>query len=519
MERKLSLEDKNYAVTNCKNLHILMFFFQKGHEEMGNQQSSPVDIPVYFKAGYGVSFNTPIDCGKLRSRIPGAKATEAADTILKGNLENKNGLVAVDNSNLEPELHEVNYRNGRNRAPNLSQLRIEIDESGFIDEDCVEANVDKLSNSLKGNFSPTSLCEKNFKIGVESEHLNDKLREGFVNASESKGSPKIDHLNLEPNLGKSSVLLTPPSEDESSSLGHHLLSNANTSQQSTKSDVSDIRSEVVDLQQLETDDEQEELSPLPYDKSAHNSPERICPRKLKLKLDEIRSRSTSLSANSSSCTSPDSYSYGHRRTGSLPENSISGVSSPDLELLNSENTEYPDVSANTFVKIEDEIHVVEDEFESISKDIQELSKKYSIFDERMDTGSAIFKEIFQRYPSIRVRQSERGIYRSRSERSDSESDDRNPNSSLDDDNERDLSWDVESMMDLVYSEGSETSSAAQALVQKLNRVAERRFAADTSASVSSLNNSSVNCSVDLGGSLYEDEFHLHLGKFNRLCNV
>jgi hypothetical protein len=480
---------------------------------MGNQQSSPVDIPVYFKAGYGVSFNKPIESGKLRNRKPGAKFAESAESIVIGNLSAKNGLVAVENSNEENETQAIRQQNIRNHAQSLGQLRIEIDESGFVDEEGLEVDCDKLSNSLKGNFSPTSLCEKNFRIGVESEsnietngtdHLKDKSNKDL----DANVSPKVDHLNLDANLGKSSVLLTPPSEDESSSSSHRLPDLEHISQHSTKSDVSDIHSELADFQQFETDEEREQLSPLPYDKPAHS----VFPHALKLKqkLEEIRSRSSSLSANSSARTSPDSYSYGHKRTGSLPDNSISGVSSPDLELLNSENSDEPVISTGAFIKLEDEIHGVEDEFESISKEIQELSKRYSTH-EHIDTGSEIFKEIFQRYPSIRVRQSERGVHYAGSE---SDQEDRLNSLSMDDDNDKDLSWDLENMMDAVYSEGSESCPMAQSLLAKLNKMSETRpVFSDTSVNTSSLNNSSVNCSVDLGGSLYEDEFHLHLGLY------
>lgn len=480
---------------------------------MGNQQSSPVDIPVYFKAGYGVSFNKPIESGKLRNRKPGAKIAESADTIVKGNLSAKNGLVAVENSNEENEAQAVRDRNLRNRARDLGQLRIEIDESGFVEEEgAIEVDCDKLSNSLKGNFSPTSLCEKNFRIGVESESNDtDHIKEKSNKDTDGNISPKVDHLTLDTNLGKSSVLLTPPSEDESSSSSHRLPGLEHISQHSTKSDVSDIHSELADLHQFETDEEREQLSPLPYDKPANN----VFPHALKLKqkLEEIRSRSSSLSANSSACTSPDSYSYGHKRTGSLPDNSISGVSSPDLELLHSENSDEPVVTTGTFIKLEDEIHGVEDEFESISKEIQELNKRYSTH-EHIDIGSEIFKEIFQRYPSIRVRQSERGINYPCSE---SDQEDRLHSLSMDDDNDKDLSWDLENMMDMVYSEGSETGQIAQSLVQKLGKISETRpNPSDTSVNTPSLNNSSVNCSVDLGGSLYEDEFHLHLGLYETL---
>lgn len=467
---------------------------------MGNQQSSPVDIPVYYKAGFGVSLYKPIGRESLRNRKSGANVSDPAKSIINGNLQPKNGLIAVENSNEESEVREINERNKKHSGPDLNQLRIEIDESGFVDEDCVEVNGDKLSNSLKGNFSPTSLCEKNFRIA--------ELDEALTGSKETKDSSesKFDHLTLGPNLGSSSVLLTPPSEDESSTSSRQLLSSVQISHQSTKSDVSDIHSEIAELQQLETDDEREQLSPLPYDKSTHSTPEKVSPRKLRLKLDEIVFRSRSHSLNSSTCTSPELYSFGHSRTGSFKfekENSISGVSSPELELLNSETTDQPAVNTGTFIHLEDEIHVVEDEFESISQEIQALTNRYTT--NEIEIGSDIFKEIFQRYPSIRVRQSERGIQYPVSE----------SDGSVNMDEDKDLSWDLENVLDIVYSDGSDSVSVSQALTNRMRVVGGRSELPDTSVNVSPLSNNSVNCSVDLGGSMYEDEFHLHLGRYSK----
>lgn len=486
---------------------------------MGNQQSSPVDIPVYYKAGFGVSLYKPVDytgTGKVRNRKIGANKGEISEAILKGNIRPKNGLSAVEHTNADAE-YLINVRNIENHAPNLNELRIEIDESGFVDEEAGhDPNLEKLSNSLKGNFSPTSLHEKNLRIDEECNSNSECSHKGNHRNDESEDKdnekrPSLDHLNLGPKLGKSSVLLTPPSEDESSG-SHPAKSSSHTgpvSSHSTKSDVSDIRSEVADNQPIETDEEREQLSPLPFDKSVHNTPEKICPRKLKMKLGEIVSRSTSQSANSSGCSSPDSFLQSNKLTAGSDyrDSSLSGISSPDLELLNSDNGDVA-IDTSTFNELEDEIHGVEDEFENLSKEIQALSSKYS----NQETGSHIFKEIFMRYPSIRIRQSEKGIHFHNASESDTES--VSHSGAVDD--ERDLSWDLENFMDMVYSDGSESGMLP---FSKIGRPNSRSSVAktelpDNSGNASCLDNSSINCSVDLGGSLYEDEFHLHLGMYN-----
>lgn len=494
---------KNKSLSHLDNKLIVFLLLQEQGEDMGNNQSSLADVPVYYKAGFGVSLYNPVDSnGKLRNRKHGINTSES-DYILKGNLKNRNGLVGsgADSVKLnEQRLNELNSGHEvpmRNRAPDLSQLRIEIDESGFVEDDGGDANADRLSNSLKGNFSPTSLCEKNLRF------LNESC-DGL-----DTGSAKIDNngqwegLKPASNIGASSVLLTPPSEDNSSQSHPMVTASERNRSQSTKSDVSDIRSEIADLP--ETDEEQEQLSPLPLDKSPHPSPRRLCPQKLKLKLNEIAAQSGThnKSNHSSYSTSPESQSCSNKRPDSSNgehENSISGISSPELELLNSETTENPVIYASTFNNLEDEIHGVEDEFESISKEIQALSSKYSSLDR--DPASEIFQEIFQRYPSIRVRQAERGFNFNPAEHDFNRDSRQNSEAG---DGSIDLSWDLENVLDMVYSEGSES----------VGHIGSRE---STPGSVKghSLNMSaldgSVNCQVDLDGSLYEDELHLHLGK-------
>ena len=486
-------------------------------DEMGNQESGLADIPVYYKAGMGVSLYQPPE-HVLRNRKSHTARLACDDhQAVKGHIGPDKASVRDSQRLLGGDdgygVSVQGQRSGQAQPRDISQLRIAIDESGFVEDELGDGNGDLLSNSLKGNFSPTSLCEKNFRFNDEnvSNHLLGCGRHDY--SAKSVNSESSDLLGVVPHLGASSVLLTPPSEDELTSSNQPRCHQH--SHQSTKSDVSDIHSEVIEAEG--TDEEREQLSPLPYDKPAHKSPERnLCPRKLKLKLNEIASHSNS--NNSSLHTSSESLSQGHRRTGSGSDrNSISGISSPELELLNSEASDYPVVYASQFNTIESEIHVVEDEFETISKEIHALTNKYSKQDR--DPGSEILKEIFLRYPSIRVRQCERGIHfesvdSDPSQESFSTSESRSRSCSRNRSESRttselgdgsvDLSWDLESMLDVVYSEGSDPAPLPSANCSVPG-------GGERGISCTSLNSSSVNCSVDLGGSLYEDEFHLHLG--------
>ena len=466
---------------------------------MGNNQSSLADVPVYYKAGFGVSLYNPLDGdSKVRNRSNHSIKSSDSNYILKGNLKNKNGIVnsGVDQAKLnEQQLNELNNGNGvpiRNHAPNLSQLRIEIDESGFVEDDIGDANPDGLSNSLKGNFSPSSLCEKNLRF-----------LDGPYDGIDADGTKIVDsghwtNSKREPHIGASSVLLTPPSEDENSSKSHPMVT-ASEKNQSNNSNVSDFKRELAD--QTETDEERELLSPLPLDKSPYQSPKKLCPQKLKLKLSEIAAKNSSRSNQSSYSTSPESQSFSGKPSDSVngePENSLSGISSPELDLLNSETSENPVIYATNFNNLEDEIHGVEDEFESISKELHALSMKYSNLES--DPASEIFQEIFQRYPSIRVRQAERGFSFNSIEQDLSRDSKQNSEAG---DGSIDLSWDLENVLDMVYSEGSDGNRGSRESTPGMTH--------GHSLNLSALNGS-VNCEIDMDGSLYEDELHLHLGK-------
>ena len=531
---------------------------------MGNEQSTYADIPVYYQKGHGVSLYKPAENLHISTSDGGyglrKRKREHDNEVPAGVTEEL--LYSDDSScNGQPDVPH------RNHVRDFRDLRIEIDESGFIeDENEIDGNPPSLSNSLKGNFSPRSLYEKTRQFNnvtsdsdnecaclKENADSNSKTKDETVrsekelpslsrNDSEKnvleneikENSDKTKHNTLTPNgdLESSSVLLTPPPEDELSSTEPlFTASSAGVSLHSTKSDVSDIHSEVVDSfskfvsepdERLYnhdlvdggalTDDDQESLSPLPFDHSAEKSHEkRLHMQALILKLNELKSRSRCNSESSPSKTSTSNTSLEHRRVSSLGgsnDSTFSGVSSPELELLNRSTKKPSVVTSGTFDSLEGEIHEVEDEFVTISSQLEELANKCSNCDTSSNAGLEILDGIYKRYPSIRVRHKDKGIQNINFELSNYTEGDTTLDSDLETDGV-DLSWDLDNILDMLYSESSDSSSMQNPLVKKLKKEQAQR--SESCSPVDFLEKTSFNSSVELDGSLYEDDFHLQLG--------
>ena len=414
---------------------------------------------------------------------------------------------------------------GQGQRPDIATLKVDIDESGYFEDERVETSDDKMS--IMGNFSPTSLQEKNCKYGLRStsdlETNGEQSESDRNNVNNDMNGANMDRLVLAPNLPTSRVLLTPPSKDDISTSSSQPFTSPST-HQSTKSDVSDIHNEIAEpyaVDALETDDEREKMSPLPLERSPRRTPEKVFRKKLILKLNEITNITRGLKTNTSStCFSPDCRSR-HNSLSADIENSISGVSSPEFELLLSESTENQAEVAKTFVQLEAEIHCIRDEFETISKKIEELTSKYSTLTD--DQGAHVIDTIFERYPSIRVHQTERGVHfdpmPSLSENNSHESkytSDAEDKSGAD----NDLWWDFENLLDTVYSEGSQSAPLQHPKVKGLV-VSEKSEQPEISASErqdSVFGNSTTHSSVEMDGTLFEDAFHLRLGKENDCLN-
>lgn len=529
---------------------------------MGNEQSTFADIPVYYRPGYGVSLYKPAEKVHIGYGLRKRTIKTETDEVTTGLTEE---VLYSDESSINSQPDGPH----RNHVQDFRDLRIEIDESGFIEDDNdIDGNPPSLSNSLKGNFSPRSLYEKARQYNsltsandsddecvhlkeetddspkIKNEFVEEENKFSSVNNNDSVKSlseneikvklikPKQESLTPNGNLESSSVLLTPPPEDELSSSGQPFTtSSAGISFHSTKSDVSDIHSEVVDSfsrvidepderynQDLTdggalTDEDQENLSPLPFDYSSEKSSDkRLHLKALILKLDELKSRSRCNSESSPSKSCSSNSCLEHRRVASLgsKDTTFSGVSSPELELLNSETKQTSVVTSGTFDNLEDEIHEVEDEFITISSQLQDLANKCSNCDTCSNAGLEILDGIYRRYPSIRGRHKDKGIQNTNFKLSNYTEVETNQDSDIETDSV-DLSWDLDNILDMLYSETSDSSSMQNPLVTKLKKEQAKR--SESCSPVDFLEETLFNSSVELdgSGSLYEDDFHLQLG--------
>lgn len=488
--QKISIDctSKNEAKRNVDNVY---WYPPCSEEIMGSSYSSPA---AHYKPELGVLMYLPRD-GKQHTRnrfnISEYRSYDFDNRILNCNLQTQK-VELFNGENLYEKLEQKCLYNDENdrgensvqNSQSFNQLHNEMEESGYVEDDG-----DTEKYSVKGNFSPALLFEKNLQIftefGVDLE------TDGQI----SQYSSISDALNVNKNLRTSSVLLTDAVDEISSN-----QTNQAQSLICTESHVSDINSDYVEpvvAKHWETADDYEQLSSLPY---SNRSTEHVFAKKIKQKLAEIASTSTNLevgSNHSSRSLTPEFYLMERIKDGASSDrdNSISGISSPELELLHNESTEdIPVVNTDIFTNIEDEIHVVEDEFENISKVIHTLSSKYSDVD--LEHSTEILNTIFQKYPKMRVHNLEH----------DETIDSRNA-SEIEDAAE--LSWDPENLMGHLYGEMSEQYSMNNRSVT--DQVSDGAGVDDSVGQDLSLNNNSVNCSVELNGSLYEDDFHLHLG--------
>ena len=427
---------------------------------------------------------------------------------------------------------------GQGQRPDIATLKIDIHESGYVEDERVETSDDKMS--IMGNFNPTSLQEKNCKYGLRStsdlETNGEQSESDRNNVNNDMNGANMDRLEIAPNLPTSRVLLTPPSEDDISTSSSQPFTSPST-HQSTKSDVSDIHSEIAEpyaVEALETDDEREKMSPLPLDRSPRTTSEKVFRKKLILKLNEITNITHGLKSNTScTCFSPDSRSR-HNSLSADIENSISGVSSPEFELLPSESTENQAEVAKTveqleeeflqleeeIVQLEEDFRCVGDKFETISKKIEETSKYPTLTD---DQGVHIRDTIFERYPSMRVNQTERGVhFDPMSNLSENNSHKSKYTSDAEDKScaDNDLSWDFENLPDMVYSEGSQSAPLQHPKVKGLvvSAKSQQPEASASESPDSVFGNSTTHSSVEMDGTLFEDAFHLRLGKENDCLN-
>ena len=472
----------------------------------------------------------------MRYRKSGVHITELdnkpdlRETLVK-DLKHTYGMIAITAGNLrKSKAHdsmtdEGKATQGQGQRPDIATLKIDIDESGYIEDERVETSDDKMS--IMGNFSPTSLLEKNCKYGLRStsdlETNGEQSESDRNNVNNDMNGANMDRLEIASNLPTSRVLLTPPSKDDISTSSSQPFTLPST-HQSTKSDVSDIHIEIAEpyaVEALETDDEREKMSPLPLDSSPGRTLVKVFRKKLILKLNEITNITHGLKTNTfSTCSSPDSRNR-HNSLSADIENSISGVSSPEFELLLSDSTENQAEVAKTFVQLEEEIHCIRDEFETISKKIEELTSKYSTLTD--DQGRHIIDTIFERYPSMHVHQTERGVhFDPMSSLSENNSHESNYTSDAEDKSaaDNDLWWDFENLLDTVYSEGSQSAPLQHPKVKGLV-VLEKIEQPEMSASErkdSVFGNSTTHSSVEMDGTLFEDAFHLRLGKENDCLN-
>lgn len=174
--------------------NTILFFFQSTNEEceesdMGNSQSHDVTSVSYDKAKDGVTI---------------------------GNKKSTNGSARRRNQRLRSK---SNDRMPNNPTNSSKQIPVNYDER-LVHSASDLNEVSPICGSLKGNLSLRSLYERNSKYGYTPDEEINNQSKSFEDThknqtDQSNDSLQIDVSSSQDILDYSSVLLTPPSDDES----------------------------------------------------------------------------------------------------------------------------------------------------------------------------------------------------------------------------------------------------------------------------------------------------------------
>ncbi|KAL3842542.1 hypothetical protein ACJMK2_020541 [Sinanodonta woodiana] len=421
-------------------------------DKMGNLESRYPKLTAYYKRGEGVilgegegrhlrdvNLNTKGTYLRLRKHFNSSGDSEEGFSCTEREEITKPGC-----SNNVPEcmvsVQREKTLNGFTKEATFQSVDlIDIVHDGTVST--------SLSASLQGNFSRSSLSIRNSRLGCcETKDTENfcSIMDGLkyeVNSVQGKHNRSPAVFYIEHDLGASSVLLTPPSEDDEKPVENHvsdmgskeedsyysvqakdlLGSSTDTSvstiaagapsQHKTNDSlalVEDMNDYVCSNESFDNKSSFTVNSPPQSAQSSEKSDNSQFHKILLRKLDRLHSeRHDSVSTYSSKSETPslsrhDSFLTFSRHDSFLTfsrHDSLSGISSPELEVLMYGTADVNGVSSEKFDVLENEIHCIEDEFQGIVFKLDELKAKYNTDDYAL-SNSLNELEIHKSIPTI-----------------------------------------------------------------------------------------------------------------------
>ncbi|CAI9739962.1 Hypothetical predicted protein [Octopus vulgaris] len=366
-------------------------------EEMGHGYSSH-DLPAaHYAPDTGVSFLLD-----SRKEISNQEAVHISETPVR---HRKLGPITPSKDCCKPENSTVD-----------SDMKLLLTDERWLeaasggghqsqDDDCsISSCPQSFTSSLVGNYSPRSLRERNLVIENDTDQ-SEKTRSTNKSPNKDNPSPKNPHndkVNISKNLKESSVLLTPPSEEDSPSSPYQPLikktkllevdsDKEDDSSGSTKNYLNyNLRESPDDdndnsifselsfsskslsppsRRDWSLDDEEKDLlSPLCHSASLDQFPQLLLRR-----LRECKSVSpeSNRSITSDDCLSPDG-----QRDGIVLERCDS-IDSSIFEIINDVPKQIEKDEVLRFHGIEDEIQDLNDEMDDLMSGLSNLKSKCS----------------------------------------------------------------------------------------------------------------------------------------------
>ncbi|XP_063401172.1 serine-rich adhesin for platelets-like isoform X2 [Mytilus trossulus] len=366
----------------------------KCETSMGNSNSNKAVTSAYFSPTTGVALHvgrksrsrdnlkTQTESSHVRQRKKVKRRKTSSDKDLTRSLP-----IKVPSSQSEISINQLVHS-----ASDVSNLDLEgslkanVSLQSLTDRNMIESlrhanHAAQLSDDLINHLPDlTGAPYKNSEDSIQVEHLSNK--ESCDNQTASSNTKY--HIELSDDLlTVSSVLLTPPSEDDgqdrfqgshlnphhnkTNTLQHPLSSySSDYNTDSKKSGTDDCHVSTADESESGSCDEKDSVSSLPK----LRSPDRFFRESLLYRLQECHNGAGS--SNSSSLdSSPEFSPYARYRKYSIESESLSGLATPDNEMF----TSIYEVGRSTedqFYHLEEEVGDIEEEFASLTNKLNEL---------------------------------------------------------------------------------------------------------------------------------------------------
>ncbi|KAK3576159.1 hypothetical protein CHS0354_039824 [Potamilus streckersoni] len=394
--------------------------------KMGNVESHYPKLTAYYKRGEGVilgeregKHHRDVNLNKgtylrLRKHFNSSCDSEGFSCTEKEEITTKSGCI-----NIVPEC-TVSVQREATRNGFTKETTFQSHDFVDIDHDVTVST--SLSASLQGNVSQNSLSIRNARLDCseikDTENVG-SIMDRFkyeVNSVQGEQNRSLAVLYVGHDLCASSVLLTPPSGDDEQPVESHV---ADFDFRKTDSCY------VCSNESFDAKSSSAVISPLQSVQSSEKSDSSQFHKVLLRKLDGLHSESLdSVSTNSSKSETPDRsshpYLFSSERKGSFSslsqqdsfltfsrQDSLSGISSPELEVLMSGTADVNGSSSDKFYVLENEIHCIEDEFQDIVSKLDELKAKYNIDDYLSPVSSSLNElEIHQSIPATSMSKSD-----------------------------------------------------------------------------------------------------------------